>query len=83
MLLKTHDGIGKRTQNEPGFERQMRELNSNGELFRAACAQAGELRPEMRKGTERVRGRKPGTTQEKYKKYTIEVSMLLKTQEAH
>ena len=85
MLLKTQDGIGKRTQNElknePGFECQMRELNSNSELSRAACVQAGES--EMRKGTERVRGRKPGATREKYKKYTIEASMLLKTQEAH
>jgi hypothetical protein len=61
----------------------MRELNSNSELFRAACVQAGELRPEMRKGTERVRGWKPGATREKYKKYTIEASMLLKKQEAH
>jgi len=83
MLLKTQAGIWKRTQNEPGFECQMRELNSNSELPRAACVQAGESRPEMRKGTERVRGRKPGTTREKYKKYTIEASMFLKTQEAH
>jgi len=73
----------KRTRNEPGFQCQMRELNSNSELFRAACVQAGELRPEMRKGTERVRGWKPGATREKYKKYTIEASMLLKKQEAH
>jgi len=52
MLLKTHDGIWKRTQNEPGFECQMRELNSNSELPRAAFGQAGELRPETREGTD-------------------------------
>jgi len=85
MLLKTQDGIGKLTQNvpknEPGFECQMRELDSNSEHSRAACVQAGELRPDMRKGTERVRGREPGATRENYKKYTIEASMLLKTQD--
>jgi hypothetical protein len=54
MLLKTQDGIGKRTQNElknePGFECQMRELNSNSELFRAACVQAGGIAPRNAEG---------------------------------
>ncbi len=86
MLLKaqevTLETKLKPTQNEANSERQTCRLNPNSELSREGRVRAGGLRPEMRKGAEAVRSRKPGASREKYKNNTNEASMLLKTQSA-
>ena len=66
MLLKRKEGVWKRTQNELNIERQLHRLNPNSELSQARV-RAGGLRLEMRKGTEAVRSRKPGTSRENAK----------------
>jgi hypothetical protein len=57
MSLKTHDGIGKLTQNEPmnepGFECHMRELNSNSELLVQHASRHGSCAPKC--GRARIR----------------------------
>ncbi len=83
MSLKTQEAIGKRTQNEPNFERQMHRLNPNSKLSSEPRVRAGGLRLEMPNCTEAIRSRKPGGSREKHKNNTNEPGMLLKTKDGY
>jgi hypothetical protein len=81
MLLKTQGAVGKRTQNELNFERQMHRLNPNSKPSSEPRVRAGVLRLEMPNCTEAIRSRKPGGSRKKHKNNTNEPGMLLKTKD--
>jgi hypothetical protein len=79
MLLKTNDGILKRTQNELQLSAQMREIEPKFELFDIAHVRAGDLIVGDGAGTEIARLREARGTAREYKNTRNKARMLMKT----